>query len=300
MKILIIRAGAIGDTLMLMPSIKALRGEHEIIIAGRSPGIEYLKPYVHKCIDLERGEWHKLYNPHARFNTLSIAPDQVIGFLNDPENIVLGNLERMLHDSKIEIFSPFPEQGLTTHVALYMANAIQSAGIEIDPHAAFDEAFIKPLMGVKTGKGKKIVLHPGSGSKKKNYPLEFWLGLIKTLREENLSAPIDITILIGPAEQDIVNAFDNIQVNVSYDRDNLLSILDDTGLYIGHDSGVTHLTAMMGINTIALFRASSIQNWQPLGPAVKIIEEKGNLKSTLDEASALAFDMIKQMEGMYT
>ena len=92
MKILMIRAGALGDTLMLMPSINAMRGEHEIIIMGRSPGIEYLNPYVTESIDIERGGWHRLYSPGARFETRSLTPDHVIGFLNDTDNIVLDNL----------------------------------------------------------------------------------------------------------------------------------------------------------------------------------------------------------------
>jgi heptosyltransferase III len=299
MKILIFRAGALGDTLMLMPSIKALRGEHEIIIAGRSPGIEYLNPYVNECIDVERGGWHKLYNPGAFFETPSFSPDHVIGFLNDPENILLDNLIHLFPDSINMIFAPFPEPGIETHVGLYMANAIQSTGIQIDPNTAFKEAFIKPMMGAIAG-GNRIVLHPGSGSIKKNYPPEFWLELIRGIKEKTTSETFDITILIGPAEQDIINVFENnAKVYVSQDRESLLSILDNTCLYIGHDSGVTHVAAMMGINTIALFRGSSIKTWQPIGPKVKIVEEKGSLKAALDETAIIAIDVIRQMEGMY-
>ncbi len=301
MKILIIRAGAIGDTLMLMPAINAMRDEHEIIVAGRSPGIEYLNPYVHKCVDLERGEWHKLYNAHALFDTLSITPDHVTGFLNDKEKIIFDNLSHLFKGAKINIFPPFPEPDKETHVALYMAGAIQRSGIPIDPHAAFDEAFKKPLMGQKRGKGKRIVLHPGSGSREKNYPPEFWLELLRGIRDESLPEPLDITILAGPAEQDIINTFDKIRdVYISHNRESLLSILDNTNLYIGHDSGVTHLAAMMGINTIAIFRKSSIQNWHPLGPAVKIVEERGDMKTILDKTLALAREVIRQKEGICT
>jgi len=301
MKILIIRAGAIGDTLMLMPSVNTMRAENEIAIMGRSPGIEYLSPYVNECINIERGAWHRLYSPGVLFETPSFRPDHVIGFLNDPENIILDNLSRLFKCAKINIFSPFPEPGSETHVAVYMANAIQSAGIDIDPDVAFDEALSKPVMGPKKGKGKKIVLHPGSGSIKKNYPPEFWLGLIRGIRAETLPETFHITILIGPAEQDIAKVFGiNVEVCVSQDKESLLSILDNTCLYMGHDSGVTHLAAMMGINTIALFRGSLIQNWRPVGPNVKIVEENDNLKLTRDAALAFSLDIIRQMGGMCT
>jgi ADP-heptose:LPS heptosyltransferase len=129
----------------------------------------------------------------------------------------------------------------------------------------------------------------------KNYPPQFWLDLLRGIKEENLSGAFDINVLIGPAEEDIVKAFDNKrEVCISQDREQLLSVLNNSFLYIGHDSGVTHLAAMMGINTIALFRGSSITNWQPTGPCVNIVEESGSMKSILDQTLALALGMIRQ------
>ncbi|NLA75975.1 MAG: glycosyltransferase family 9 protein [Deltaproteobacteria bacterium] len=300
MKILIIRAGALGDTLMLMPFINAMRGEHEIIIAGRSPGIEYLDPWADKCIDLERGEWHRLYSPGAMFDTLSPAPDQVTGFLTDREYIVKDNLSYLIPDAKISIFPPFPATGSKTHVALYMAEAIQSTGIRIDPLNAFNEAFKKPLIRSEKGRGWNIVIHPGSGSMKKNYSPEFWLDLLRGIRKENLPGSLKVTVLIGPAEEKIIRRFDRkADIFISHNRKELLSILDNTSLFIGHDSGVTHLAAMMGINTIALFRGSSIKNWQPLGPFVKVVEEKGNIKKIQNKVLTLISDMLRQVSDAY-
>ena len=42
-------------------------------------------------------------------------------------------------------------------------------------------------------------------------------------------------------------------------------------LYLGNDSGVTHLAAAMGIPTVALFGPSDDRQWRPLGPAVRIL-----------------------------
>jgi len=43
--------------------------------------------------------------------------------------------------------------------------------------------------------------------------------------------------------------------------------------YLGNDSGITHLAAMLGIPTIALFGPSDPLIWRPLGRSVKIIQE---------------------------
>ena len=70
----------------------------------------------------------------------------------------------------------------------------------------------------------------------------------------------------------------------------MLSILGNTSLYIGHDSGVTHLAAMLGTNTIAIFKDSSVEQWCPLGPSLKIIgpdgDEENVLNKTVVEASS--------------
>ena len=80
MKLLIIRAGALGDTLMLMPLINALKG-YRIDILGRKPGIDYLEPYVDQCIDIERGGWHRLFSQETDFADPLFNADHVIAFI---------------------------------------------------------------------------------------------------------------------------------------------------------------------------------------------------------------------------
>jgi len=56
--------------------------------------------------------------------------------------------------------------------------------------------------------------------------------------------------------------------------------MKEGALYIGQDSGVTHLAAMMGLPVIALFRNSSITKWRPLGPRVRVLRDE--LNGTID------------------
>jgi ADP-heptose:LPS heptosyltransferase len=60
----------------------------------------------------------------------------------------------------------------------------------------------------------------------------------------------------------------------SPDPEDLMSLLKEGALYIGQDSGVTHLAAMTGLPTIALFRSSSIKTWRPLGPRVRVLRDE--------------------------
>jgi len=56
--------------------------------------------------------------------------------------------------------------------------------------------------------------------------------------------------------------------------EDLISLMKEGALYIGQDSGVTHLAAMMGLPTVALFRNSSITMWRPLGPRIRVLRDE--------------------------
>lgn len=104
-------------------------------------------------------------------------------------------------------------------------------------------------------------------------------------------------ILLGPAEEEVRPFFtrnlhvEGIEILFAPEQEQLQSILSQAPLYVGHDSGITHLAAMLGTPTIALFKNSPVHQWRPLGPAVRVIENEENRKAliarTLEEASEL-------------
>jgi heptosyltransferase III len=283
LKILIIRSGALGDTLMLMPAIRTLRKNNEILFVGRLPAIDYIRPYVDLCIDIDSSGWHRLFmqGPADLPEIPLFAPDYVIGFLNDPEGNVLCNLTVCFPGSIVRVFPVFPPEKDKRHIALYMAQAIQEAGLPMDALSAFNSSLEGSLMtsvdALFDGTGP-VVIHPGSGSQKKNYPPLFWLQLIKELKKEGLDNSRRIILLLGPAEEGISSFFrdslseTDVQLCALPEREELMSLLGNASVYIGHDSGITHLAAMLGRPVIALFKDSPEERWRPLGPKVRIIK----------------------------
>jgi ADP-heptose:LPS heptosyltransferase len=296
LKILIIRAGALGDTLMLMPAIAQLRARTEIVLAGRYPGIDYIRPYVAHCIDYEKSGWHRLFLEGAgRGHALSLPQaDCVAAFLNDPEGRIERNLKASLSTASIHVFPAFPQEDEKGHMALYMARSLQKAGLPINARHALEASFKRPLLAGKQAASVRkggIVLHPGSGSTRKNHPPEFWLELIKTLKMAWPDRSQEIILLMGPAEENLLPFFKDAldkrdaELMSCPEKEKLLSLLSHASLYIGHDSGITHIAAMLGTPVIALFKDSSIERWHPLGPSVRMLKgEKGRkdlLKKTL-------------------
>ena len=76
-----------------------------------------------------------------------------------------------------------------------------------------------------------------------------------------------------------------------------MSLLEAAPLYIGHDSGITHLASMHGAPTIALFKNSSIHQWRPIGPAVEVIEGQGSRKDLIWETLMKADELMKETLG---
>ena len=284
LKILIIRAGALGDTLMLMPSIRSLGKSAEITIAGRRPGIDYLRPHVDRCIDMEISGWHRLFMEGTdKSSPLSPSPDHVAAFLNDPDGRIKDRLKGIFPRSSVNIFPVFPHEEYRGHIALYMAKALQDTGLPIDSERAFEVSLELPLLRPDPCvpvENRLIVIHPGSGSQRKNYPPSFWFRLISEIKSIHRDDPGRMLLLIGPAEEDILPVFRDslterdVEFKVLPEKEELMSILVKGAVYIGHDSGITHLAAMTGIHVIALFKHTSVEQWRPLGPHVRLIKDE--------------------------
>ena len=209
MRALIIRPSALGDTVLLVPSLYAIGRKADVTLVGRKPGIDFLKPLVTRCVDFETGGWHALFLDKPDCKQLHLPEAEVvISFLSNPSGTTERNLEFLMKEIPVFTFPPFPPQGETIHVASYLASCLKNSGLPVDPDAALEQARKKGLL-----RGKEpirpesmIVFHPGSGSKKKNLSPEFWIDLM-TMRE--LALFEKRVLLLGPAEQEHYHVFSN-------------------------------------------------------------------------------------------
>lgn len=296
MKLLIIRPSALGDTLMLMPAIDQLRGSTEIVLVARAPAVHIIAPYVNLVIDYEGSGWHRLFLEHSGVDHAFSLPeaDCTVAFLSDPDGIVKKNLKTILPKASLHFFPAFPPEEENLHAAFYLAQCLKQGGMSIEPDKCLAEADQRALLkeGDRANQKKRIVFHPGSGAEKKNYPPEFWLALIRALNDRFLSPPFfrggqGGFILLGPAEEQFLPFFtknlrgEGIEILFAPELERLRSILSQAPLYVGHDSGITHLAAMLGTPTIALFKNSSVQQWRPLGPPVRVVESEKNRKTLM-------------------
>jgi heptosyltransferase-3 len=307
MKILIIRPAALGDTLMLLPAIAHLKRSAGIVFVGRAPGADYLRPYVETCIDYETGGWHNLFVDEGKTGTLPLIPPvhRVVAFLRDPEGLVIKNLSSMLANASVHGFPPFPPETERVHVALYLATCLEKANCPVEAEAAFKDACQRALFHQPPPRGTRrgVVFHPASGGAKKTYPTPFWMGLIQALKGLPLFQKERFLVLLGPAEEPLFACYQEklnsqgAEILMAPDRQALCDHLGGARLYVGPDSGITHLAAMHGTPTIALFKGSAVFQWKPLGPAVQVIENKKAGPSLISQVVEAAVQGMKGQES---
>jgi len=120
--------------------------------------------------------------------------------------------------------------------------------------------------------GAPVVLAPGSGGRAKCWPRERWLALAARLR----AVGRDVAALVGPveAERDDPRRW-AWPAGTTFLADRTLpaiaAALASATAFVGNDSGTTHLAAMLGAPTVALFGPTDPRVWAPTGPRVAVL-----------------------------
>jgi ADP-heptose:LPS heptosyltransferase len=125
-----------------------------------------------------------------------------------------------------------------------------------------------------------VALHPGSGGRKKCWPVEGFICLAHYLRKE---LGVQLLLVSGPADEEVTNHFlnhaghppeaDNLPLH-NLPLPQLAAVLERCNLFVGNDSGVTHLAAATGTPTLSLFGPTDPAVWGPRGKGVRILQGK--------------------------
>lgn len=117
-----------------------------------------------------------------------------------------------------------------------------------------------------------VYIHPGSGSPKKNYSPEFYL---KVAKFAEMHFKRDVKFILGPVEMEkgFAKSFPAGKTVIPENASALADILSGAFLYIGNDSGASHLSGVLGTTTVSLYRNTDPEIWGVIGRKVKCIEE---------------------------
>jgi len=160
---------------------------------------------------------------------------------------------------------PAPPAG-GPHASLWLAEALAPIGIDArrdPPPLLFTQAERLEADALTSGMPAGfLAVHPGSGSRAKNWPLERF---VETARRLSRGRPW--LLALGPAEKDVPPP-PEARLARGLPLRTLGAVLARAGLFLGNDSGISHLAAACGTRTLALFGPTDPAQWAPVGHAV--------------------------------
>jgi ADP-heptose:LPS heptosyltransferase len=177
---------------------------------------------------------------------------------------------------------PFPPTGSRLHVADWLASTLSNVDISVpDGWDAAPWLSVPKEVGAAVGdvpmRPRRVaIVHPGSGSPRKRWPVDRWQAAIRALILDGWS----VTVLEGEADGAVVAAvLDGLPPGrvgeVEVARHEGIGVvagrLATASLVVANDSGIAHLAAGVGAPVVAVFGPTDPATWRPRGPRVAVV-----------------------------
>ncbi len=288
---LLLRAGALGDLLLLRPAIAALKHAsfQVTLLAPGNPGAALIGDGgadAATLLDWDRPETANLFSsegPAPRSREWLRSYQLWIAYSRSVP------LARQLFQGsrRLYVLDPKPPPGW--HAAEWFRRPMAAMGLPLpDPapcvaNLAEENQAAGLLRQLPAG---FLAIHPGSGSPRKNWPIA---GFARLITEAH--AGRNWLLVTGPAERKLVTplqALPGCVTALELPFRVLGAVLSRCGAFVGNDSGISHLAAAWGAATIAIFGPTDPDAWRPLGSRVSVIRAPGGQLGELRVGTVLA------------
>ena len=293
-RILVIRGGALGDFILTLPVFDALRTQFpkcSIELLGyprvTSLALQFGAADAAASIDARplsgffaRGapldeSWQEYFSRFAI----------IISYLYDPDQIFQENVKRNSSAQFIQ-GRHRPDEGQPKHASQVLLQPLERLGI-------FDADPLPRLrLPPEIGGSPMLALHPGSGSETKNWPEQKWAQLIRHWMK---STRWKFLLVEGEAEH---GRGERLITGLPRDRFERLENQPLTTVaqklagcfgFIGHDSGISHLAAAVGLPGLILWGGGNSDIWRPPHPSITLLAAPLGLKNlAVEKVSAAA------------
>lgn len=276
-RILVIHHGALGDVVSTFPALlrlKKLYGSIAIICQSSIGQLAREFDIVDKWFPLEAAAFATLYSGQIDpvIKNILLSYGKIILFSRSR------SLEKTLFSiSENEVYPipPRPDSGQKIHVTQHMlSNLVRCRLLE----ESDKDTRMMLSLSIYTDRRipqydpSKIIIHPGSGSRKKCWPISNFVKVASSIDQSGKRPEF----ILGPAEYDLYDILLqskrlNLKVHKLENLMELAELLKTGGGFIGNDSGVSHLAAFIGLPTVAVFGPSDPETWKPMGRAVTVV-----------------------------
>ena len=326
--LLIFHPGALGDGLLALPALRVLKitfpGHRLIWFGHKELGDVFVAAQEvsqsYSFDSLEFLAYRGTNSSHQeKFLSLICCCDRAIGWLEDTDGLWQSWLEAAGIQNWI-LRSPHDTTLVNNHMVDRYVEILQpwlqttQVSCDIESNENLTGPLVFPKLDSKKApfpiKEPLIVLHPGSGSLYKCASPGLWACIVKDLMRGQ--PKVKMCLVGGPADNDSLRNVQRLLTHLEY------AILTETVLlqaaqylqhaqiFIGHDSGLSHLAANLGIPSVLLFGPTDPAKWAPRGTHVNVLRKscycsgKASIASCTDKQclSISPLEVLKRVEGV--
>jgi lipopolysaccharide heptosyltransferase I len=306
-KILITRLSAIGDVIHALPVAYAVRKKYpeaqiDWLVEAKAYPLVKLNPYLDNVILLPRKQWREMLS-HDFFGAVKsffkffrkmkkekydinldlhgLFKSALSSFLIKP-GLRIGpadgrELSTLFYQAKIDV----PAKKMhKIERNLHLASALEAETDEVNYGLKMTPVIrsrVSRLFEVeKIDQSKKlVVINPFTTWESKNWFLERYFQLANEL----IKAGYYVVFTGGPGDKEAIDSFEALDKG-SYtnlagktDLEELTEVYNRASLYIGGDTGPTHLAAAVGLNVISLMGPTDPNTHGPYGEGHTVIQD---------------------------
>jgi heptosyltransferase III len=315
----VVRGGAIGDFILTLPAIAALRrqfpGAHlevlgyphiaQLALAGGL--VDALQPIEARALATffaRSGELnHEFADYFSKF-------DVIVSYLYDPDEIFQTNVARCSAaqflqgphrpDEKEKVHATTVYLQPLARLAIFDVDSVprlkvgQASSLPVPTHLA-SAAKLRASPPASRDACPTLALHPGSGSEMKNWPEVKWAELLRHCIE---STDLNLLLVGGEAEGErlprLAAAVPSARLSIAHSRPlaELARRLQECAAFVGHDSGISHLAAALGLPCLVLWADTVEEVWRPQGERLVLVREPGGVRATSVER------VVRELNGL--
>jgi heptosyltransferase-3 len=285
-RILVLRGGAIGDFILTLPALQALRERWprayvELVGYPHVAELARLGGLADRVASLDAAHVSRWFSLHPEIPPAQAEHvrsfDFVLSYLYDPEDIVRRNL---LNAGARQVLYGTPlVHG--SHACDFLCRPLAELAIfpeaPLVPRLRLSQAHVEAgRQRLGTRGARAFVLHPGSGGAKKNWPLDRFVALADRVRAAGLAAP---RYVLGEADEELRTKLAAAGLGESLltglTLAELAGVLAAASAFVGNDSGVAHLAAALGVPTVAVYGPTDPAVWGVRGDRARCVQDPG-------------------------
>jgi len=282
-RILVIRGGALGDFILTLPTLKLLRDHFpnahlEILGYKHIIALAENRFYANATRSIESAPLARFFARDAElaheFVQYFATFDLIVSYLFDPDEIFATNLKRC---GTNQLIKASPRLNECEHAARQLAKPLEKIGLQLTNAAAqvfpnkTDRLAARQFL---QSDSPLIAIHPGSGGERKNWPIENWIALGEHLFSQNPQRTL--VVVSGEADAQQTARLRSlwkdkpVRFAANLPLPHLAAILEHS-IFVGHDSGISHLAAAARARCVLLFGPTDPAIWAPANQKVRIV-----------------------------